>query len=176
MTAAPGRLRLRRVAFARLARIREGRALRLVGDESAPTEPRPRRLSPWAERVLLTSSLSRPDLSELEVLVGLVRWSGGDPKVILREWLKKQTKRLREAGPRLVALLEAEYQRHLEGRKAGTSRNAAHRMALRRTLATLRSAGHVPRRATVRDLLSVYDREKKSSLWDAMRKDDEETE
>jgi hypothetical protein len=159
--------------------------------EREPADERPRRraLSPWAEKVI-TSSWSRPELSELEVVIGLVRWSGGDPKVILREWLKEQTKDLADAGPRLVTLLEAEYERILEGRKARGPLNEAHRKALKRTLDLLRGAGHIPQKATTRshkkqrleDLLSIFkqlsivDTEKKSPLWDALREDDEEAE
>ena len=72
MSAAPGRSRLRRVAFARLARIREEHALRLVDDAPEPAEPRPRRrLAPDLERLLLASSSPRPELSELQGY-----WSG----------------------------------------------------------------------------------------------------
>ena len=88
-----------------------------------------------------------------------------------------------------MALLEAEFMRHLEGKKAGTPWNAAHRMALGRTLALLRKAGHIPQNATfggvprsrgdlltIFNLLSIFDPKKKSPLWDALREDDAETE
>jgi hypothetical protein len=67
VSAAPGRLRLRRVAFARLARIREEHGLRLADDEPEPHMKRPRVLTDEEEQILAVAK-------ELTRLAGLPSW------------------------------------------------------------------------------------------------------
>lgn len=187
MSAALGRLRLRRVAFARLTRIRKQHVFRLVDDAPKPVESRPRRqLAPYLERILLgedtipppwpeLAERENPQFSELSMLAVLVRLNGGDPEGILRGWLEQQKppiaarlltsieresrirKRAAEIGSLKVARAEDE--------RATGEKSETHRRNLGRDFNTLVSLGYIERIPSLPYLLSVLDPEKKSPLW-----------
>lgn len=122
--AAPGRLRLRRVAFARLARIRE---------EQEEPYPDLSKLNPR----------SANEIEKLLLLAALLERCGIDPVPELHRVLDKRMKSALKAERRLAALLEAEEERRRERDEPGLSTkeralraarhpmNEAHRKRLR---------------------------------------------
>lgn len=111
--AAAGRLMLRRVAFARLERIRE--------EQGAESYPDLSKLNPR----------SAEEIEKLLLLAALLERCHLDPVTELRRVLDKEIKRSAKEHARHTALLKAEDERRRAGRKARAPSNETHRKKLR---------------------------------------------